>query len=155
MRGIVTEENGVLLKPARSVKLFDHGLRSLVDEMLSIMYAAHGVGLAAPQIGIRLRVAVIDVDPESGPDSHIVLVNPRIISSDGTQLADEGCLSIPGYRFPIARAKTVTVGAYSEYGKSFTFTGHDLMARALQHECDHLDGLLIRRLTNGKQEIVG
>jgi len=139
---IVKFGNPVLEKPAEPVTVFDAELKKLVADMFESMYAAHGVGLAAPQIGISKRLAVIDVSFQEDADARLVLANPEIIHSQGKQAQSEGCLSIPDFRESVTRAKTVTVRAQDANGKWFEKTGEELLARALLHETDHLNGKL-------------
>jgi peptide deformylase len=139
---IVKFGNPVLEKPAEPVTVFDAELKKLVADMFESMYAAHGVGLAAPQIGISKRLAVIDVSFQEDAEARLVLANPEIIHSEGRQAQSEGCLSIPDFRESVTRAKTVTVRAQDANGKWFEKTGEELLARALLHETDHLNGKL-------------
>jgi peptide deformylase len=139
---IVKFGNPVLEKPAEKVTLFDEELKRLIDDMFESMYAAKGVGLAAPQIGIPRRVAVIDITFKEDPNAKLVLVNPEIIHKEGRHSQSEGCLSIPEFRENVSRAQVVTVRAQDVNGKLFEKTGDDLLARALQHETDHLNGKL-------------
>jgi peptide deformylase len=110
--------------------------------MFDSMYEAHGVGLAAPQIGISRRVAVVDVTFKEDPTARLVLVNPQILHTEGKQNGTEGCLSIPEFRENVTRPKKVTVRAQDAEGKWFEHTGEDLLARAFMHETDHLNGKL-------------
>ena len=139
---VVKYGNPVLEKPAEPVTVFDAELRKLIDDMFESMYAAHGVGLAAPQIGISKRLAVIDVSFKEDPNAKLVLVNPEIIHSEGKQRGSEGCLSIPEFREEVTRPMCVTVRAQDATGKPFEKTGEELLARALMHETDHLYGKL-------------
>ncbi len=139
---IVLYGDPVLETTATAVTQFDGELQKLVDDMFESMYAAHGVGLAAPQIGISKRVAVIDVTFKENPDSKMVLVNPEIIKVEGRITQQEGCLSLPVFRENVTRARRVTVRAQDAKGKWFEHTGEDLLARALLHETDHLNGKL-------------
>jgi peptide deformylase len=139
---IVKFGNPVLERPAEAVTDFDDELKELVEDMFESMYAAHGVGLAAPQIGIPKRLAVIDVTFKEDPAAKLVLANPEIIRTEGKQTQSEGCLSIPDFREPVARAKKVTVRAQDVNGKWFEKTGEELLARAFLHETDHLNGKL-------------
>jgi peptide deformylase len=139
---IVKFGNPVLERPAETVKDFDGELKKLVEDMFESMYAAHGVGLAAPQIGLSKRLAVIDVTFKEDPDAKLVLVNPEIIHTEGKQSQSEGCLSIPDFREPVSRPKKVTVRAQDVNGKWFEKTGEELLARAFLHETDHLNGKL-------------
>jgi peptide deformylase len=139
---IVKFGSPVLETPAESVAVFDSELKKLVEDMFESMYAARGVGLAAPQIGIGKRLAVIDVTFKEDPDAKLVLVNPEILHTEGKNRQNEGCLSIPDFREPVTRARQVTVKAQDLNGKWFEKTGEDLLARALLHETDHLNGKL-------------
>jgi peptide deformylase len=152
---IVKYGNPVLEKPAAPVTEFDGDLKKLVDDMFESMYAAHGVGLAAPQIGISKRLAVIDVTFKEDPDAKLVLANPEIIHVEGRQTGSEGCLSIPEFREQVSRGKTVTVRAQDIHGKWFEKTGEDLLARAFLHETDHLNGkLYISHISALKRDLI-
>jgi peptide deformylase len=139
---IVKFGDPVLEKPAAPVTEFDDELKKLVEDMFESMYAAHGVGLAAPQIGISKRIAVIDVTFKEDPDAKIVLVNPEIIHTEGRLTSNEGCLSLPEFREKVTRPRSVTARAQDAKGKTIEVTGEDLLARALVHETDHLNGKL-------------
>lgn len=139
---IVKFGNPVLEKSADPVTEFDSDLKKLVEDMFESMYAAHGVGLAAPQIGISKRLAVIDITFKEDPTAKLVLVNPEILRAEGKHTQNEGCLSIPEFREPVTRPSTVTVRAQDVNGKWFEKTGEELLARALLHETDHLNGKL-------------
>src|SRR4051794_2475961 len=140
---IVKYGDPVLETKAQTVTDFESPeLAKLVDDMFESMYAAKGVGLAAPQIGISQRITVIDTSNGENPDDKLVLINPEIIMKEGTQTGEEGCLSIPGFREPVTRAKRATVRAQNVKGEFFERTGEDLLARAFQHETDHLNGIL-------------
>jgi peptide deformylase len=139
---IVKFGNPVLEKTAEPVTAFDDDLKKLVDDMFESMYAAHGVGLAAPQIGISKRLAVIDITFKEDPTAKLVLVNPEILHTGGKHTQNEGCLSIPEFREPVTRPNKVTVRAQDVNGKWFEKTGEELLARALLHETDHLNGKL-------------
>ena len=136
-RKIITEEDPRLRKVCRPVEVFDKKLHDLLDDMLETMDRANGVGLAAPQVGILRRAVVIDIG-----DGPVELVNPRIIAQEGEQDGQEGCLSCPGKWGMVKRPYTVTVEAYDRDGQYFLLTGSELMARAICHECAHLDGEL-------------
>ncbi len=133
----------VLRNKAAPVESFDDSLRKLVADMVETMYAEPGVGLAAPQIGVSLRVFVIDTTVGERPDALIVMVNPCIISAEGRVAGEEGCLSIPGIRGEIKRAEVVEARGWNLDGQEISVKGRGLLARALQHEMDHLDGMLI------------
>jgi peptide deformylase len=139
---IVKFGDPVLEKRAEPVTLFDDDLRKLVEDMFESMYAAHGVGLAAPQIGISKRLAVIDITFKEDPDAKLVLVNPEIIQTAGRHTQTEGCLSIPEFRESVTRPQTVTIRAQDVNGKFYEKTGEELLARAFLHETDHLNGKL-------------
>ncbi len=127
----------VLKEKAEAVSHVDKKIRKLLDDMAQTMYKADGVGLAAPQVGVSLRVIVIDVD-----DELIELINPVIVRSEGCELGNEGCLSIPGVFGEVERFSEVTVTGLNRFGKNVSITGTGLLSRALQHEIDHLDGIL-------------
>lgn len=136
-------------------------LRQFVEDMFESMYAAKGVGLAAPQIGVSRKVTVIDISGgvknEEGvpPPEKIVLINPKIVAKEGKQVGEEGCLSIPGFREQVRRAQKVTVRAQNVEGEWFERTGEGLLARAIQHEIDHLNGILfISHVSPLKREII-
>jgi peptide deformylase len=152
---IVKFGNPVLEKPAEKVTVFDEELQTLVDDMFESMYAARGVGLAAPQIGISRRVAVIDVTFKEDPNAKLVLINPEIIHTEGRHAQSEGCLSIPDFRENVTRPNKVTVRAQDVKGKIFEKTGDDLLARAFLHETDHLNGkLYISHLSSLKRDLI-
>jgi peptide deformylase len=139
---IVKFGDPVLETPAKPVDKFDEELQKLVTDMFESMYAARGVGLAAPQIGISLRLAVIDVTDGKNPEAKIVCANPEIIHAEGEQREEEGCLSLPGFRGYVARPQYVTVRAQDAAGTQFEMRGEQLLARAFCHEIDHLNGTL-------------
>ncbi len=152
---IVKYGDPVLEIPAETVTVFDGDLRKLIDDMFESMYAAHGVGLAAPQIGIGKRIAVIDVTFKEDPDARLVLINPEIIRTEGKQRGTEGCLSLPDFREDVTRPNVVTVRAQDLEGKWFETTGDDLLARALMHETEHLQGrLYISHISALKRDIM-
>lgn len=130
-------------------------LHQLVADMFESMYAARGVGLAAPQIGIGKRLAVIDVTSGEDPSQKLVLINPEIIATEGSQTGEEGCLSLPTFRETVTRAKRVTVRAADVMGTTFEMTGEDLLARAFLHETDHLHGrLYISHISPLKRDLI-
>ena len=152
---IVKYGDPVLETPAKTVTVFDEELQKLLDDMFESMYEAHGVGLAAPQIGIAKRIAVIDVTFKEDPDAKLVLVNPEIIHTEGRHTQQEGCLSIPEFRENVTRPKRVTVKAQNAKGEWFEHTGEDLLARALMHETDHLNGkLYISHISGLKRDLM-
>jgi len=145
----------VLAKRADPVTEFDDALKTLVDEMFESMYEAQGIGLAAPQIAISKRITVIDVSFKKNPKDKLVLINPEILDAKGRQVEEEGCLSLPDIREKVQRAEVVKVRAQDATGKWFEVEGTELLARALQHEIDHLDGILfIDRISRLKRELV-
>jgi peptide deformylase len=140
---IVKYGDPVLEHEAEEVAEFDTPeLHQFLDDMFESMYAAKGVGLAAPQIGVSRKIAVIDISNAENPADKLVLINPRIVKVEGRQEGEEGCLSIPGFREQVRRGKRVTVRAQNAKGEIFEKTGEDLLARAFQHETDHLYGKL-------------
>ncbi|HXY51321.1 MAG TPA: peptide deformylase [Terriglobales bacterium] len=139
---IVRYGDPVLEKPTEPITEFDQALEKLVDDMFESMYAAKGVGLAAPQIGISKRLAVIDITFKEDPEAKLVLANPEIIHTEGRQTQSEGCLSIPEFREEVTRPMKVTVRAQDVHGQFFEKTGEELLARAFLHETDHLNGKL-------------
>jgi peptide deformylase len=152
---IVKFGNPVLDKPAEEVTKFDDQLHKLLDDMFESMYAARGVGLAAPQIGIARRIAVIDITFKEDPDAKLVLINPEIIRSEGRHTQQEGCLSLPEFRENVTRPRVVTVRAQDAKGNWFEKTGEDLLARALMHETDHLNGkLYISHISALKRDLI-
>src|SRR5579862_3014765 len=152
---IVKFGDPVLEKPAAPITVFDDELKKLVEDMFESMYAAHGVGLAAPQIGIARRIAVIDVTFKEDPDAKIVLVNPEIVHTEGKQSSNEGCLSLPEFRENVTRAMKVTARAQDLSGKTIEVEGEELLARALLHETDHLNGkLFISHISALKRDLI-
>ncbi|MGF2339058.1 peptide deformylase, partial [Acinetobacter baumannii] len=129
-----------LRKIAKPVETFDESLQTLINDMFDTMYDARGVGLAAPQIGVSLRLSVIDIVGDK--KEQIVIVNPEIVSSHGEKEFEEGCLSVPGAYDTVVRAEKVTVKALDRFGKPFEITGEGLLAECLQHEIDHMNGKL-------------
>ncbi len=147
--------NPVLEKKAETVTVFDKELSRLLDDMFESMYAANGVGLAAPQIGISRRIAVIDITNGKDPKAKLVLINPEIISTEGQQQEEEGCLSVPGFREKVKRPARATVRALDAKGKEFTRMGEGLLARAFCHETDHLNGrLFLSHLSTLKRDLI-
>jgi peptide deformylase len=153
---IVKYGHPVLEQKAEAIVEFDTPeLHKLVDDMFESMYAARGVGLAAPQIGIAKRLAVIDTTSGEDPGQKIILINPEIVHREGSQTGEEGCLSLPTFREPVTRAKKVTVRAHDPMGKEFEMQGDDLLARAFLHETDHLNGTLyINHVSPLKRDLI-
>ncbi|UCD85844.1 MAG: peptide deformylase [Deltaproteobacteria bacterium] len=144
----------VLNNKALPVKEVDSKLKGLINDMAETMYALSAVGLAAPQVGKLLQVAVIDVTPKEEGKNLIVLINPRIVAKEGEIFLEEGCLSIPGYREKVKRWARVKVEAMDEHGEKREIEGEGLLSIALQHETDHLDGMLIiDRISSLKRNI--
>lgn len=147
--------NPILSKKSFPVQTIDSTIRQLVKDMAETMYAAPGVGLAAPQIGHSLRVAVIDITPADQPKNLQVLINPEIIDAEGQCTWEEGCLSVPDCSEEVKRKKKITVRCQNLEGETLEIVGEDLMAIALQHEIDHLDGILfIDRLSRLKRNLL-
>lgn len=152
---IVKYGDPILEKPTGLVQKFDDELEQLAEDMFASMYAAQGVGLAAPQIGKSLRMTVVDVTSGKNPEAKIVLVNPEIIHAEGEKREEEGCLSIPGFRGYVVRPQFVTVRAQNAKGETFEIRGEDLLARAFCHEIDHLNGVLfIQHLSMLKRDLI-
>jgi peptide deformylase len=152
---IVKFGDPVLERPAQAVTVFDDELRTLLEDMFQSMYAAKGIGLAAPQIGIPKRIAVIDVTFKEDPQAKLVLVNPEIVHTEGRHTQSEGCLSLPEFRENVTRPRIATVRAQDAHGKWFEKTGEDLLARALLHETDHLHGkLYISHISALKRDLI-
>lgn len=140
IRNIREIGDNVLNKVSREIKAVDKRLLVLIDDMLDTLYDAEGVGLAAPQIGILKRLVIIDVSGEG--NAPIILINPEILETDGSQVGDEGCLSVPGKVGTVERPNYVKVKAFDKNMKEFIIEGTELLARALCHEIDHLNGVL-------------
>jgi peptide deformylase len=152
---IVKYGDAVLETPAAPVTEFDEKLATLVEDRFESMYEAQGVGLAAPQIGISLQLSVIDTSFKEDPTARLVLANPQILHMEGKQTCGEGCLSIPDFRENLTRAKKVTIRAQDVNGKWYEMWGEDLLARAFQHEIDHLNGkLYIHHLSSLKRDMM-
>jgi len=156
VRKILKYGEPILEQAAHPVTEFDTPeLHELIADMWETMYASKGVGLAAPQIGIAKRVSVIDTSVGEDESKKVVIINPEILSKDGNQTGEEGCLSIPGFREPLTRANKVTVRAQNEKGETVELDGEELLARAFQHEIDHLNGILfIAHLSALKRDII-
>jgi peptide deformylase len=155
LRRIVPYGTPGLHQPAAPVQTFDGQLQTLIDDMIETMYAAPGIGLAAPQVDVPLRVCVIDLSVGQRGGELLTLVNPEFVERDGMQLEEEGCLSVPGFAATVARPARVVVRALDREGAERTIEGTGLLARALQHELDHLDGrLFLDRLHGLKRDII-
>jgi peptide deformylase len=152
---IVKYGDPILEKPTAPVKKFDAELEALTEDMFASMYAAQGVGLAAPQIGKSMRLTVVDVTGGKNPEAKIVLANPEIIHAEGEVREEEGCLSIPGFRGYVMRPQFVTIRAQNAKGESFEIRGENLLARAFCHEIDHLNGILfLQHLSMLKRDLI-
>jgi peptide deformylase len=155
IREIVKYPDPVLQRPTEKVTEFDEELRTLAADMFESMYKAIGIGLAAPQVGVGKRITVIDLSNQKNSKDKIVLVNPEIVHKEGKQVEEEGCLSLPDIRDKVARAAKVKVRAQDLDGKTIELEGTELLARAFQHEIDHLDGILFPwRLSMLKRDLI-
>jgi peptide deformylase len=151
---IVKYPDPVLQRPALPVTEFNEDLRKLAEDMFESMYAAEGIGLAAPQVGVSKRITVIDLSFKKVPEDRLVLVNPEIILREGKQLEEEGCLSLPEIRAKVSRAARVVVRAQDVEGNWFEKDALTLLSRCIQHEIDHLDGVLfIFRISMLKRDL--
>jgi peptide deformylase len=152
---IVKYGDPILEKSTARVTKFDAELEQLAEDMFASMYAAQGVGLAAPQIGQSIRLAVVDVTGGKNPEAKITFVNPEIIHAEGEKREEEGCLSIPGFRGYVVRPQFVTVRAQNAKGEEFEIRGEELLARAFCHEIDHLNGILfLQHLSMLKRDLI-
>src|SRR5580698_11333498 len=152
---IVKYGDPILETPTKPVEKFDEDFQGLIADMFESMYAAQGVGLAAPQVGVGLRVTVIDVSNGKNPEAKLVCANPKIVYTEGEQREEEGCLSLPGFRGYVARPQYVTIRAQDVTGKEFEMNAEALLARAFCHEIDHLNGVLfIKYLSIIKRDLI-
>lgn len=152
IRNIREDGDEILRKKCRTVEVVDEKIKQLVDDMLETMYKYNGVGLAAPQVGVLKRVVVIDIDDENGP---LVFINPEILKEKGEQEVEEGCLSFPNQFAKIIRPAEVTVQALDKEGKEFKLKAKGLLAQAVSHEVDHLNGILfVDKIIPGTLEVV-
>jgi len=155
LRPILRLGDSILSKPAHPVGAITPEIEKLIDDMIETMYAAPGIGLAAPQVGIPLRVFVLDLSVGRDPAALHVMINPEFVERDGMQLEEEGCLSLPGFTATVARPKRVVIKGLNRLGDEQTLEGTGLMARALQHEVDHLNGcLFVDRLRGISKELI-
>jgi peptide deformylase len=155
LREIVKYPDPVLERATGPVTEFNDELQALVDDMFESMYEAKGIGLAAPQIGLSKRLTIIDLSFRERPEDKIVLINPEIVFREGKQYEEEGCLSLPEIREKVSRAAKVRVRAQNVKGEWFEMEGEELLARAFQHEIDHLDGILFfRRVSALKRDLI-
>ena len=155
IRPILKYGDSPLHEPARSIDAVTPEIDRLVNDMIETMYAAPGIGLAAPQIGVPLRMFVIDVSVGRDPKGLLVLINPDLAEVDGVQLEEEGCLSLPGFNATVVRPSRVVVKSLDRHGAEQVIEGTGLLARAFQHEMDHLDGaLFVDRLRGIKRDMI-
>lgn len=155
IRPILKFGEQILHDPAQPVTDISADIQTLIDDMIATMYAAPGIGLAAPQVGVPLRIFVADVSAGANPTDLIVLINPQFDVRDGMQLEEEGCLSVPGFNATVARPQRATISGLDRTGNMRTYEGTGLLARAFQHEMDHLDGtLFVDRLKGIKRDVI-
>jgi peptide deformylase len=155
IRPIVKYGHQTLHRPAERIETVTPELQVLIDDMIDTMYAAPGVGLAAPQVGVGLRLFVVDISIGRRADDLLVFVNPEFVEREGMQLEEEGCLSVPGFTATVARPARAVVKGLDRDGKEHVVEGKDLLARAFQHEMDHLEGtLFVNRLRGIKRDII-
>jgi peptide deformylase len=155
IRPILRYGDSLLHQPAAPVETFDDALQSLIDDMIETMYAAPGIGLAATQVGVGLRVFVVDVSVGRDREALIVMINPAFVERDGMQLEEEGCLSVPGFNATVVRPARAVVRGLDRHGEERTIEGKGLLARAFQHEMDHLDGMVfVDRLRGIKRDLI-
>jgi peptide deformylase len=155
IRPILRYGDDTLHEPARLVENVTADLEALVRDMCETMYAAPGIGLAAPQIGVPLRLFVIDLSVGRAPDGLITLINPEFLAREGMQLEEEGCLSLPGFNATVARPRRVAVKGLDLSGNERVYEGTELLARAFQHEMDHLEGkVFVDRLRGIKRDLI-
>jgi peptide deformylase len=155
LRPILRLGDSLLTEPARTVEALTNDIDKLIDDMIETMYAAPGIGLAAPQIGEPLKIFVIDLSLGKDPAGLHAMINPEFVERDGMQLEEEGCLSIPGFTATVARPKRVVVKGLNRQGDEYTIEGTGLLARALQHEIDHLNScLFVDRLRGISRDLI-
>jgi peptide deformylase len=155
IRPILRYGDRSLHQQASDVVTFDGELERLVDDMIETMYAAPGIGLAATQLGVLLRVFVVDTSVGRKATDLIVMINPQFVERDGMQLEEEGCLSVPGFNATVVRPARAVVRGLDRTGTEQTIEGRDLLARAFQHEMDHLDGMVfVDRLRGIKKDLI-
>lgn len=155
LRPILRLGDSILSEPARPVGAITPEIEILIGDMIETMYAAPGIGLAAPQVGVSLRIFVIDLSVGRDPKALHVMINPEFVEREGMQLEEEGCLSVPGFTATVARPKRVIVKGMNRHGETCTIEGTDLLARALQHEVDHLHScLFVDRLRGISRDLI-
>ena len=155
IRPILKYGDTTLHEKAHDVDIITPEIEHLIDDMIETMYAAPGVGLAAPQVGVALRIFVVDISVGRDPGGLMVMVNPEFVERDGTQLEEEGCLSVPGFNATVVRPMHAVIKALDRQGQPFQHEGTGLLARAFQHEMDHLDGtLFVDRLRGLQKDLI-
>ncbi len=155
LRPILRLGDSILTEPARPVEAITGEIETLIDDMIETMYAAPGIGLAAPQVGASLRIFVVDLSVGRDPAGLSVMINPEFVEREGMQLEEEGCLSIPGFTATVARPKRVVVKGLDRHGDEHRLEGTGLLARALQHEMDHLHScLFVDRLRGISRDLI-
>ena len=155
LRPILKLGDSILTETARPVGEITPEIETLIDDMIETMYAAPGIGLAAPQVGVSLRIFVLDLSVGRDPSGLHTMINPEFVERDGMQLEEEGCLSLPGFTSTVARPKRVVVQGLNRQGEQYRLEGTGLMARALQHEIDHLNGcLFVDRLRGLQKDLI-
>jgi peptide deformylase len=155
IRPILRYGDQVLHQPAAAVPEITDDIRTLIDDMIQTMYAAPGIGLAAPQVGMKLRIFVADVSVGRNPAELITFVNPEFVERDGMQLEEEGCLSVPGFQATVARPSRAVVKGLDRHGEEQVIEGTGLLARCFQHEMDHLDGtIFVDRLRGLQKDLI-
>jgi peptide deformylase len=155
IRPILKYGDSILHAPAQPVDAITAEIERLIDDMIETMYAAPGIGLAAPQVGVALRIFVVDITVGRDPKALIVLVNPEFIEREGTQLEEEGCLSVPGFNATVVRPTRAVMTGLDRSGHEQRHEATGLLARAFQHEMDHLDGVLfVDRLRGIKRDLI-
>jgi peptide deformylase len=155
LRPILRLGDSILSEPTRAVDTVTPEIDQLIDDMIETMYAAPGIGLAAPQVGVSLKIFVIDLSLGKDPTALHVMMNPEFVERDGMQLEEEGCLSIPGFTATVARPKRVVVRGLNRELEEYTIEGTGLLARALQHEVDHLNScLFVDRLRGISRDLI-
>ena len=142
LRPILRLGDSILSEPTRAVDAITPEIETLIDDMIETMYAAPGIGLAAPQVGVSLKIFVIDLSLGKDPAALHTMINPQFVERDGMQLEEEGCLSVPGFTATVARPSRVVVEGLNRHGEKYRLEGTGLLARALQHEVDHLNSCL-------------
>ena len=155
LRPILRLGDSILSEPARAVGTITPEIEVLIDDMIETMYAAPGIGLAAPQVGVSLKIFVIDLSLGKDPTGLHTMINPQFIEREGMQLEEEGCLSIPGFTATVARPSRVVVEGLNRHGEKYRLEGTGLLARALQHEVDHLNScLFVDRLRGISRDLI-